>query len=171
MLCWQDILHITDEEPLAGHLEKNKTGKRISQHFYWPRPFAMCETSVEVVQNVRKSLVGRSLVFSWYLYWSYQCLSSAQPWILWDPWQRAGKVTGISWLSVIMPPVILRPSPCIEAVAIAEELVKVFSRVGIPQDILPDQGSNFTSKLLQEPCKLLHILSVLAHITHRQTGW
>ena len=38
----------------------------------------------------------------------------------------------------------------INAETIAEELVKIFSRVGIPQEILTDQGANFTSHLLAE---------------------
>jgi IS30 family transposase len=45
----------------------------------------------------------------------------------------------------------------IEAENIAEELVKIFSRVGIPKEILTDQGSYFTSKLLVELYNMLHI--------------
>ena len=37
-----------------------------------------------------------------------------------------------------------------EAEKIAEELIKLFSRMGIPKEILTDQGSSFTSKLLAE---------------------
>ena len=33
----------------------------------------------------------------------------------------------------------------VEAETVAEELVKVFARVGIPQEMLTDQGSNFQS--------------------------
>ena len=37
------------------------------------------------------------------------------------------------------------PVKAIDAEHIAEELVKIFARVGIPEEILTDQGSNFTS--------------------------
>ena len=37
---------------------------------------------------------------------------------------------------------------CIDAENVAEDLIKLFARVGSPQNILTDQGSNFTSKLL-----------------------
>lgn len=58
----------------------------------------------------------------------------------------------------------------IESESIVEELVKLFSLVGIPQDILTDQGNNFMSKLLQELYKLLHIHPIrLAHAYHPQT--
>ena len=42
------------------------------------------------------------------------------------------------------------PLRAIDAVTVAEELMKLFSRMGIPQEILTDQGSNFQSQLLRE---------------------
>ena len=45
----------------------------------------------------------------------------------------------------------------IDAEAVADELLKVFSRVGIPKEILKDQGSNFTAQLLAELYRLLHV--------------
>ena len=42
----------------------------------------------------------------------------------------------------------------VEAERVAEELVTLFARVGIPEEILTDQGTNFTSRLLKE---LYHI--------------
>ena len=37
------------------------------------------------------------------------------------------------------------PLRSIEAESITEEEVKLFARIGVPQEILTDQGSNFTS--------------------------
>ena len=51
----------------------------------------------------------------------------------------------------------------------AEELVKIFSRVGIPREILTDQGSNFTSHLLTEIYRLLHIHPIRTTPYHPQT--
>ena len=33
---------------------------------------------------------------------------------------------------------------------VAEKLIEMFARYGIPQEILTDQGTNFTSQLLQK---------------------
>ena len=52
------------------------------------------------------------------------------------------------------------PLQSIDAEHIAEELIKVFAQVGIPQEILTDQGSNFTSKLLSEFYRLLKVQAV-----------
>ena len=47
--------------------------------------------------------------------------------------------------------------PFVEAERIAEELIKLFARVGILEEILTDQGSNFMSSLLAELYRMLHV--------------
>ena len=61
------------------------------------------------------------------------------------------------------------PLRSIDAEHIAEELIKVFSRVGVPREILTDQGSNFTSQLLAEVYRLLHIQPIKTSPYHPQT--
>ena len=57
----------------------------------------------------------------------------------------------------------------IDAERVAEELVKIFSRVGIPREILTDQGSNFTSHLLTEIYRFLHVHPIPSTPYHPQT--
>jgi len=38
----------------------------------------------------------------------------------------------------------------VSTVAVAEALVSIFSRVGIPEEILSDQETQFTSRLMKE---------------------
>ncbi len=57
----------------------------------------------------------------------------------------------------------------IDAEHIAEELNKVFSKVGVPKEILTDQGSNFTSQLLAEVYRLLHVQPIKTSPYHPQT--
>ena len=59
--------------------------------------------------------------------------------------------------------------PSTEASRIAKELVSLFSRVGIPEEILTDQGSNFMSVLLQEIYQLLGISRIRTSPYHPQT--
>lgn len=61
------------------------------------------------------------------------------------------------------------PLRSIDAEHVAEELIKVFARVGIPQEILTDQGSNFMSQLLAELYRLLHVHSIRTSPYHLQT--
>ena len=44
-----------------------------------------------------------------------------------------------------------------EAELIAKELMKLFSRVGIPEEIMMDEGSNFTSQLLKKVYCMLKV--------------
>ena len=61
------------------------------------------------------------------------------------------------------------PMRTVHAEAVADELVKVFSRVGIPEEILTDQGTNFTDKLLGELYRLLNIKALRTSPFHPQT--
>ena len=62
------------------------------------------------------------------------------------------------------------PLPSIEAERIAKELVIVFSRMGIPKEILTDQGTKFMSTLLQEVYQLLNITPIRTSPYHPQTN-
>ena len=57
----------------------------------------------------------------------------------------------------------------IEAECITEELVKLFASIGVPREILTDQGSNFTSQLLAELYRLLRIKPIQTSPYHPQT--
>ena len=61
------------------------------------------------------------------------------------------------------------PLRTIDAEHVAEELIKLFARVGVPQEILTDQGSNFTSQLLAELYRLLHVHAIRTSLYHPQT--
>ena len=52
---------------------------------------------------------------------------------------------------------------------VAEELINLFARVGIPQEILTDQGANFTSSLLVELYRLLKVKPIRTSPYHPQT--
>ena len=62
------------------------------------------------------------------------------------------------------------PLKSIDTEHVAEELLKLFFRVGVPQKILTDQGSNFTSQFLAEIYRLLHVHAIRTSLYHPQTG-
>ena len=57
----------------------------------------------------------------------------------------------------------------IDAASVANELIKIFSRVGVPREILTDQGTNFTSQLLIELYRMLHVQPIRTSPYHPQT--
>ena len=57
----------------------------------------------------------------------------------------------------------------ISAKSVAQELFQVISRVGIPKEILTDQGTSFISRTLRELYELLGIQSIKTSVYHPQT--
>ena len=56
--------------------------------------------------------------------------------------------------------------------AVAEALLHIYSRVGIPEEVLADQGTQFMSKCMQEVSRLLSIrVSPVCHTTPFVTDW
>jgi len=61
------------------------------------------------------------------------------------------------------------PLPSVEAPRVARELVNRFSHVGVPDEILTDQVTNFMSNLLEEIYQLLHINKIRTTPYYPQT--
>ena len=61
------------------------------------------------------------------------------------------------------------PLRSVDAEHVAEELVKLFTRVGVPAGSLTDQGSNFMSQLLVEVYNLLQIEPIRTSPYYPQT--
>lgn len=64
--------------------------------------------------------------------------------------------------------------PAIDSAHVAEALIEMFSRIGIPKEIVSDQGASFTSELMREvsrltspPLKLLLLVPIMPW----RTGW
>ena len=55
------------------------------------------------------------------------------------------------------------------AVSVADKLTDLFSRVGVPNEILTDQGTNFTSEVLKELYRILGIKAITTSPYHPQT--
>ena len=52
---------------------------------------------------------------------------------------------------------------------IARELLLLFSRVGIPEEILMDQGTPFMSRIMRDLCQLMKIRQIRTSVYHPQT--
>ena len=57
----------------------------------------------------------------------------------------------------------------VDARSVADALTKIFSRLGIPGEILTDQGSNFMSSLMTEVFRMLGIHHIKTSPYHPQT--
>ena len=169
--CRKAVLQLAHEVPIAGHLGKHKTAKRILRRFYWPTLYKDIEDfcrSCQVCQKFSKQKVVKAPLIP-------------LPVVI-EPFRRVAMdivgplprtTSGNRYILVICdyatryPEAV--PVKAVDAEHIAEELVRIFARVGIPEEMLTDQGSNFTSQLLSEIYQLLHVHPIRTSPYHPQT--
>ena len=169
--CRSTIIRLAHEVPLGGHLGRKKTIQRIGQRFYWPtlyRDVANHCRSCKACQLDSSRRVSRVPLMPLPII--------AEPFrrIAMDivgplPKSRGGKryILVVCDYATRYPEAI--PLRSIDAEHVAEELVHLFTRVGIPEEILTDQGANFMSALLYETYKLLKVKPIRTSPYHPQT--
>ena len=169
--CRKAVLKLAHEIPLAGHMGRKKTAQRILQRFYWPSLFKdvkkFCEACSECQKtapsrNIRAPLVPLPIIDVPFHRIAMDIVGPL-------PRSRSGNkyILVLCDYATRYPEAI--PLRTIDAEHIAEELLKVFARVGVPEEILTDQGNNFTSQLLAEVYRLLHIQPIRTSPYHPQT--
>ena len=165
------VLTLAHDIPMAGHLGKKKTADRLLNRFYWPGLYRDVEEHCRTCGPCQKS--------------STRGVKKAPlvplP-IMDEPFRRIAmdivgplprSSSGKKYILVICDYATRYPEAValrtIDANAVAEELLPFFARVGVPEEILTDQGTNFTSQLLAEVYKLLHIKPIRTTPYHPQT--
>ena len=146
---------------MGGHLGIKKTQNRIAAVFYWPKMQSdvkkfcrSCDKCQRTVQKGRLPLApfGKMPIIE-------------------QPFKRVtidiiGPLTpksenGHKYILTIVDYATKYPEAItlrtITTKSIADALVPVFSRVGLPEEILSDQGRQFTSDLMGEILKLVQI--------------
>ena len=165
------VLKLGHKIPLAGHLGKEKTRRRILRRFYWPTIFRdveeFCRCCPQCQKSTTRKVVPAPLI---------PLPVVAEPFsrIAMDIIGPLPRSSSGNWYVLVLcnyatcyPEVLSLRS--IDAKHVAEQLITVFSRVGMPCEILTDQGSNFTSQLLAELYRLLHIHAIRTSPYHPQT--
>ena len=156
---------------MAGHLGRKKTTDRILQRFYWPGVFRdvknHCRTCAECQKTAPKGVSKAPMIPLPIIEVPFKRIAMD----IVGPLPRSS--SGKRFILVICDYATRYPEAValrsIDANAIAEELLKVFARVGVPEEILTDQGTNFTSQLLAEVYRLLQVKPIRTTPYHPQT--
>ena len=188
--CRSIVLRLAHDVPMAGHLGVTKTKDRVLQWYYWPGVFKdiadYCRTC-EVCQQsqlrwpARAEMVPMPLINK-----PFQRIAMDLVGPL--PWTQCGNHFILCDYMTRYPEAIALPStealcicdyatrspeaialPSTEALRISKELVAVFARVGIPDEIFLDQGTNFMSTLREEVYRLLQVKWIWTSPYHPQT--
>ena len=135
--CRKEVLQLAHSIPLSGHLGKEKTARRILQYFYWPTLYQDVAEYCRPVNTVRRHPLQKGR----------RAPMIPLP-VIEDPFRRVARYVLVicDYATWFPEPIPLR---YIDAGYIAEELVNVFSRMGVPKEILTDQGANLWSVLIR----------------------
>ena len=168
-----EILRVGHAIPLSGHMGNAKTLDRIAAHFFWPG----------LSSDVRKycatcpqcQLVARKL--------KSQRAPLKPVEVVTEPFKKIAinivgelprSTSGYKYILTIVdyatryPEAI--PLRTTSSKAIANALIQYFSKVGIPDEIVSDQGSNFMSKLMAQLYEQLGITKIKTSIYHPEAN-
>ena len=169
--CRPIVMMLAHDTPLAGHLGVTKTKYRILQRYYWPGIFGdiakYCRSCEVCQKNAARHPPKAQLVPIPIIEKPFQRIAMD----IVGPLPKSSQ--GNRFILVICDyatrylKAVAMPS--VEATRVAPELIKLFAQVGIPEEILTDQGTNFMSALLQDLYSALQIKRLRSSPYYPQT--
>ena len=170
-VCWEEVLRMAHSTPIAGHFGRKRTLSRLKSRFDWPG----IKTDVAVVckscPRCQKAEPGK------------HPRAPLQPLPVIDvPFRRMAMdifgplrrtKAGNKYVLVIMDYATKWPEAfplkTADSEAVARALIEVFARLGIPEEILTDNGSNFTSKMIEKFYAMTGVKHIKTSAYHPET--
>jgi len=152
-------MKLAHESIMSGHQGVKKTYERTVAHFFWPgihgdverycRSCDVCQRTVAKGRVTKVPLGKMPLMDSPFKRVAVDLIGPISP-----VTERGNRyiLTMVDYATRYPEATALKS---IEAETVAEALVTMFSRVGIPEEILSDQGSQFLSGVMKEVSRLL----------------
>ena len=170
----ESVLIASHDSIFGGHMAFKSTLKRIRPFFFWPgyakeikeycRSCAICQKTFPKGRVAPAPLQEQPLIDVPFSRVAIDLVGPITP--------ASGR--GHRWILTLVdiatryPDAI--PLKSITTEAVAESLVDIFSRVGIPDEILSDRGSQFTSDVMREVGRLLSVAQLHSSIYHPMTN-
>ena len=167
------ILSIAHDEPLASHVGVAKVKANILKRFYWPNIFRdiySYVTSCEKCQKVGKLVkrIKAPMVMT---------PTKSKPFdkLIIDivgPLEKSlkGNIYMLVCIDVHSHYPEVFPLRTVDSKHIADELIKLFSRVGLPTEIQSDLGQNLISNLMQQFYRVLGVRHIKSSAYHPETN-
>ncbi|XP_069972952.1 uncharacterized protein [Penaeus vannamei] len=164
------ILNLAHDSLTAGHFSRRKTSYKVFSKFFWPGAGAQikrycrsCPTCQKFSSkgSVKRVPMKNLLIIS--EPFSRVAIDLVGPFT--PASERGNKyvLTLIDYATRFPEAVALKN---IDTITVAESLVEIFSRVGIPREILSDRGSQFKSDLMSEIHRLLSVKALYTSPYH-----
>ncbi len=168
------VMAVGHEALMSGHLGKGKTADRITSSFYWPGAMAdikrfcascdSCQRASPRGSTRKVPLVSAPLIDTPFRRVAVDLIGPISP-----PSGTKNRyiLTMVDYATRYPEAVALRS---IDTETVAEALVEMFSRVGVPSEILSDRGTQFTSALMREVGRLLGVKQLHTTPYHPQAN-
>ncbi len=160
------------DPPVSGHLGVNKTRNRVLASFYWPGVFADIANYCKTCDTCQKTATIRPTPKA-----PLKPIPS-----IGRPFQKIGMdILGPLEMSkgrkryiLVLVDYATRfpiaiPLTNIRSTTIADELMTTFCNVGLPDQIISDNASDFASQLMKQACRILGIEQCFASCYHPES--
>ena len=154
------VMELAHDSILGGHMATSKTLDRVRSNFYWPGMTKEIERycqSCDICQrSVPKGKVGKVPLGDIPLVGTpFEKIAVD----LIGPLPQSKR--GFRWILTLADFTTrypeAKPLKSIDTTEVAEALIEIFSRLGIPKTMVTDQGTQFTSGLMTEIARLLSL--------------
>ena len=156
-----DVLELAHAGLMGGHLGIGKTRDRIFAKFFWPgatqeiarycKSCDICQRTVDKGRIPKAKLGQMPVITEPFSRVAVDLIGPIEP--------RSSN--GAKYILTIVDFATRYPEAValtkIDSETVAEALLEVFSRTGIPKEILSDKGTQFTSEMIKEFYRLLSI--------------
>lgn len=168
----QAVMKLAHDTLFAGHLAAHKTQRRIETQFYWPRISSdvkrycsscdICQRTVHKGRVSKVPLEKMPVVDTPFTKVACDIVGPIAP-----PTERGHRyILTIVDFATRYPDSV--PLKNIDTETVAEALVSMFSRVGIPKEMLTDRGTQFTGAMMNEVSRLLSLKQLFTTPYHAQ---
>ena len=164
------VMGLAHESMMGGHLGVKKTMDKIQASFYWPgihgditrycRSCDICQKTLSKGKVTKVPLMKMPLIDTPFKRVAVDIVGPIHP--MTDRHNRY--ILTIVDYATRYPEAI--PLKSVTTVEVTEAMVDMFSRLGVPEEILSDQGAQFMSEVMQEVSRMLSVKRLVSTPYH-----
>ena len=167
----QALLALAHSGPVSGHFGVKKTYSKLSVHFIWPKMYVEVKAYVRTCGGCQRAArnTGAKAPLN-----PLPCVGEPFQLVAFDivgPLKKSA--SGKRFILTMMDHFTKYPEAIalkrVDNESVLEAMLEIFSRHGIPECILTDQGSVFMSRLTKEVCSTLGIDQIRTSPYHPQS--
>ena len=168
------VLRLGHETAMAGHMGYKKTLDRIQAYFFWPgmgkdverycRSCDRCQRTSDRGRVRPAPLKSLPVISDPFCRVAVDIIGPIHP----SASDGSRYILSLVDFATRWPEAVALKN--IEAPTVAEAMVGIFSRMGIPREILSDRGTQFTSEMMQEAYRVMSVRPLYTTPYHPQAN-